>query len=66
MDPLAMSGMSAVDWFGLVVPYAVFFVMLIAYYVLEGRRERRLRRRYDEGRDRSEAGWDREEGDYAE
>ncbi|WP_435178008.1 hypothetical protein [Halorussus sp. AFM4] len=43
-----MPAMSTVDWLGLVGPYAVFFVMLIAYYVLEGRRERRLRERYEE------------------
>ncbi|UPV74039.1 hypothetical protein M0R89_16055 [Halorussus limi] len=40
--------MSALDWFGLVGPYVLFFGMLIAYYVWEGRRERRLRERYDE------------------
>ncbi|WP_327052501.1 hypothetical protein [Halomicrococcus gelatinilyticus] len=41
-----MPGMSTVDWLGLVVPYVVFFAMLIAYYVLEGRRERRLSEQY--------------------
>ena len=41
-----MPAMSTLDWLGLVVPYVVFFVMLIAYYVLEGRREERLREQY--------------------
>ena len=43
-----MAGMTTLDWLGLVVPYVVFFVMLIAYYVLEGRREKRLREEYEE------------------
>ncbi|WP_254544025.1 hypothetical protein [Halomarina pelagica] len=38
--------MSVIDWIGLIGPYVLFFLMLIAYYVLEGRRERRLRREY--------------------
>lgn len=42
-----MAGMSTLDWVGLLVPYVVFLAMLIAYYVLEGRRERRLRERYE-------------------
>lgn len=42
-----MPAMSTLDWLGLVGPYVVFFGMLIAYYVLEGRRERRLREQYD-------------------
>lgn len=42
-----MPGLSTLDWVGLVGPYAVFFVMLIAYYVLEGRREKRLREEYE-------------------
>lgn len=42
-----MPPMSALDWIGLVGPYVVFFVMLIVYYVWEGRRERRLRREYE-------------------
>ena len=43
-----MPGMSTLDWVGLVVPYVVFFVMLVAYYVLEGRREKRIREQYGE------------------
>ncbi|MDL5361839.1 hypothetical protein [Halalkalicoccus sp. NIPERK01] len=42
-----MPPLSALDWIGLVVPFVVFFVMLIVYYVWEGRRERRLRREYE-------------------
>jgi hypothetical protein len=41
-----MPPLSALDWIGLVVPFVVFFVMLIVYYVWEGRRERRLREEY--------------------
>ncbi|GAB7094191.1 hypothetical protein JCM30237_13430 [Halolamina litorea] len=44
-----MAAMSTLDWLGLVGPYAVFFLMLIVYYVWEGRRERALRERYEEG-----------------
>ena len=62
-----MPAMSTLDWFGLVGPYVVFFVMLIAYYVWEGKREQRLRERYDESGDASQTGWDRtEEVDHAE
>jgi hypothetical protein len=43
-----MAAMGTLDWLGLVGPYAVFFVMLIVYYVWEGRRERTLRERYEE------------------
>lgn len=39
-----MAGMSAIDWFGLVVPFAVYLIMLVVYYVWEGRREERLHR----------------------
>ncbi len=45
-----MAPMSVIDWIGLVGPYVVFFGLLIVYYVWEGRRERRLRERYTEGR----------------
>ncbi|MFC4549119.1 MULTISPECIES: hypothetical protein [Halorussus] len=41
--------MSTLDWLGLFGPYAVFFVMLVVYYVWEGRRERELRERFEEG-----------------
>ncbi|MFC4450301.1 hypothetical protein [Halorussus aquaticus] len=41
--------MSTIDWLGLAGPYVVFFVLLIVYYVWEGKRERRLRERYEEG-----------------
>lgn len=44
-----MPAMETLDWLGMVGPYAVFFVMLIVYYVWEGRRERRLREQYEEG-----------------
>jgi len=40
--------LSTLDWLGIVGPYTVFFVMLIVYYVWEGRRERALRQRYEE------------------
>lgn len=43
-----MAGLSTLDWIGLVVPFVVFFIMLVAYYVLEGRREERLRQQYGE------------------
>ncbi len=43
-----MPAMSILDWLGLIGPFVVFFVMLIVYYVWEGRRERRLRERYEE------------------
>ncbi len=43
-----MSGLSTLDWIGLVGPYAVYFVLLLGYYVVEGRRERTLRASYSE------------------
>ncbi|WP_276301374.1 hypothetical protein [Halorussus lipolyticus] len=43
--------MSAVDWFGLIAPYAIFFVLLVVYYFWEGKREQRIRERYDEEAD---------------
>ena len=46
-----MAAMSTLDWLGVAGPYAVFFVMLIVYYVWEGRRERALRAEYEEARD---------------
>ncbi|MFC4357370.1 hypothetical protein ACFO0N_05330 [Halobium salinum] len=46
-----MPAMSLLDWVGLVGPYALFFVMLVVYYVWEGRREKALRRQYREGGD---------------
>lgn len=45
-----VAGLSTIDLLGLVGPFVVYFVLLIVYYVWEGRRERRLRRRYDEQR----------------
>ncbi|WP_224268735.1 hypothetical protein [Haloprofundus salinisoli] len=42
-----MLAMSTLDWVGLVGPFVVFFVMLVGYYVLEGRREKRLREQYE-------------------
>jgi len=44
-----MPAMSTLDWLGVVGPYVIFFTMLITYYVWEGRRERRLRQRSEEG-----------------
>lgn len=44
---LAMAALSTLDWVGLVVPFVVYFVMLVVYYVWEGRREERLRDEYD-------------------
>ncbi|MFC7045618.1 hypothetical protein ACFQH6_09560 [Halobacteriaceae archaeon GCM10025711] len=41
-------GLTTVDWLGIVVPFLVYFVMLIVYYVWEGRRERRLKEEYEE------------------
>jgi len=43
-----MPAMSTLDWLGLVAPYTVFFVMLLVYYFWEGKREQKLRERYDE------------------
>lgn len=43
-----MAALSTLDWLGLVGPFVVFFIMLIAYYILEGRREERLRAQYGE------------------
>ncbi|UPM44382.1 hypothetical protein [Halocatena salina] len=45
-----MAPINVIDWIGLVGPYIVFFGMLIVYYVWEGKRERRLRKRYTEER----------------
>lgn len=41
-------GMGTLDWIGLVVPFVVYFLMLVVYYVWEGRREEQLRDRYEE------------------
>lgn len=43
-----MSALGTVDLIGLVVPFVVYFIMLIIYYVWEGRREQRLREEYKE------------------
>jgi hypothetical protein len=43
-----MPAMNMLDWFGIIGPYAIFFVLLIVYYVWEGKREQRLRERYEE------------------
>jgi len=40
--------MSTLDWLGVVGPYTAFFVMLLVYYVWEGRRERAIRDRFQE------------------
>ncbi|MFW5896040.1 MAG: hypothetical protein ACOCUA_01505 [archaeon] len=40
--------LSTIDLIGLVVPFVVFFVLLVVYYVWEGRREQRLREQYEE------------------
>lgn len=41
-------GMGLLDWIGLIVPFVVYLLMLIVYYVWEGRREQRLREEYRE------------------
>ncbi|AGB16802.1 hypothetical protein Halru_2215 [Halovivax ruber XH-70] len=41
-----MAAMSTLDWIGLVGPFAVYLVLLVVYYVWEGRREERLREEY--------------------
>lgn len=43
-----VAGLSTIDLLGLVGPFAVYLALLLVYYVWEGRRERRLRSRYDE------------------
>lgn len=43
-----MPPLSLIDWLGLLVPLVVFLVMLVVYYVWEGRREQKLRRQYEE------------------
>lgn len=43
-----VAGLSTIDLLGLAGPFVVYFAMLVVYYVWEGRRERRLRRQYDE------------------
>lgn len=43
-----MSALGTLDLIGLVVPFAVYFIMLIVYYVWEGRREKQLREEYTE------------------
>ncbi|WP_336036801.1 hypothetical protein [Halobacterium yunchengense] len=40
--------MGLIDWAGLVVPFVVYLLLLVVYYVWEGRREKRLRERYRE------------------
>ena len=40
--------MATIDWIGLVVPFVVYLIMLVVYYVWEGRREEQLRDRYEE------------------
>jgi len=37
------------DWVALVVPFVVYLLALVVYYVWEGRRERRLRERHASG-----------------
>ncbi|WP_306052561.1 hypothetical protein [Natronococcus wangiae] len=39
---------SSVDLIRLFGPFAVYLVMLVAYYVWEGKREKRLRQQYEE------------------
>lgn len=43
-----VAGLSTIDLLGLVGPFVVYFALLVIYYVWEGRREHRLRRRYEE------------------
>ncbi|MFB6125437.1 MAG: hypothetical protein ABEJ59_05710 [Halanaeroarchaeum sp.] len=40
--------MGLLDWIGLIVPFVVYLLMLIVYYVWEGRREQQLREKYEE------------------
>jgi hypothetical protein len=40
--------LSTIDLLGLVVPFVVFFLLLVVYYVWEGRREEQLRDEYEE------------------
>lgn len=40
------SGMSTLDWIGFVGPLLVLFLLVIVYFVWEGRREKRLREQY--------------------
>jgi len=41
-----MAAMSTLDWIGLVGPFVVYLLLLVVYYVWEGRREKRLREEY--------------------
>ncbi|MFB6093614.1 MAG: hypothetical protein ABEJ77_01565 [Halanaeroarchaeum sp.] len=41
-------GMGTIDWIGLIVPFAVYLVLLVVYYVWEGKREERFREQYAE------------------
>lgn len=41
------SGMSTLDLIGFVGPLLVLFLLMIVYYVWEGRREKRLREQYE-------------------
>lgn len=43
-----MSALGTIDLVGLVVPFVVYFIMLVVYYVWEGRREQALREEYNE------------------
>lgn len=40
--------LSTIDLLGIIVPFVVFFILLVVYYVWEGRREERLREEYKE------------------
>lgn len=41
-------GLGLVDWLALVVPFALYFIMLWVWYVWEGKREKRLRTEFEE------------------
>lgn len=40
--------MSVIDWFGLIAPFVVYLIMLVVYFVWEGRREDRLHEKYSQ------------------
>ncbi|MFB6266319.1 MAG: hypothetical protein ABEI31_01565 [Halodesulfurarchaeum sp.] len=42
------AGMGTLDWIGLVVPFVVYLIMLVVYYVWEGRREEQLKQQFSE------------------
>lgn len=41
-------GLGTIDWIGLVVPFVVYFILLWVWYFWEGKREKQLRKQYEE------------------